>query len=141
MIGIAIVVPCLTAWLCYEAEHNWIGITTAFIMPFVAIYAFLLTPMTPPEDPTEPQPFSPTEFFETNTKKYLPAVNRCYNSVGDCYTGAKEAASGAVGRVIGTLLAPFAAQIAKGIQLGMGFSAVFEVRAPPPSRASPAPSS
>ena len=131
MIAIAVIVPCLTAWLCYKAEHNWIGIVTAFVMPFIGIYAFLLTPMTPPEDPDEPKPFDLGEFLETNGKRYVPTL---YAMASGVVTGVTEFVDGIksglfnfFGSIIGTLLAPFAAQIAKGIQLGMGFSAVFEV--------------
>ena len=68
MIGIAVIVPCFSAWLTAAAEHNWIGVVTAFVMPFLAIYAFLLTPMTPPEDPTEPKAFDFGEFVEVRPR-------------------------------------------------------------------------
>ena len=94
-------------------------VATGVIMPFIAIFAYLLTPMTPPEDPDEPEAFSLDDL-----QQYTPG---CVQGCIDAFDSLRASVGGWAMGILGALLAPFAAQIAKGIQLSMGFSSILEV--------------
>ena len=128
MIIIALGVPCFTGYLSIEAGHTPVGNATAFIMPFIGIYAFLLTPMTPPEDPDEPKAFDFGAVWETYVTPFIAKITpKCVTDVQEWFGAQKDAVVGFLMGILGALLAPFAAQIAKGIQVGMGGSAIAEV--------------
>ena len=78
MILIALGLPMTTGYTCYMAGHLWPAVATGVIMPFIAIFAYLLTPMTPPEDPDEPKPFSLDDL-----QQYTPGcVQGCLDALG-----------------------------------------------------------
>ena len=121
MLSLLIGVPCACGLLAQDAGYSASAIAVAFLMPITGIIAFLITPITPIEDPSEP-PFPTLE-------NVLPArVHSVVRMPMDAAFAAKDCVvANTVGRLAqlaGPLLAPHMVHIAFGIQIYMGLSSL-----------------
>ena len=115
--------PIVMGGLAWDAQYSTLALATATAMPIVTMTAYLVTPITPPEDPTEP-PF-PT--LETVLPRPVYAV---LSVPIELATKAKacvvEQTLGRLSSLVGPLLAPHMATLAFGIQIYMGLSSLVE---------------
>lgn len=84
---------------------------------------YLITPITPPEDPDEP----PMPTLESTLPPAAYAIIATpLSAMMTCKDCVIDSTLGRLSRLIGSLLAPFMARIAFGIQVYMGLSALVE---------------
>ena len=121
MIGLLFGVPIAIGVLSWDAEFSVAAITVGCLMPVIGMVAYLVTPLTPPEDPSEP----PMPTIENVLPPTMAAiVSWPLNTLFAVKDWVMDHTLGAAMRLAGPWMAPFLPQVAFGIQISMGVSAV-----------------
>ena len=121
MTALLVGVPLVTGYLSWDAEYNSAALMIAIGMPCIAMIAYLVTPLTPPEDPSEPPMVSLEDVVPTQVAALIMAPINMIYTVKDWVM---DNTVGALMRLIGPTMAPYLPHVAYGIQLSMGVSAM-----------------
>ena len=123
MLGLFFGVPLVTGYLAYDAEYGVPSVSVSILMPIIAMVAYLVTPLTPPEDPSEP-PFPTLENMLPGP--LYTVIGAPINFIFAAKDFVKAKTLGVVMAIVGPWIAPYMSHIAYGIQITMGVTAAIE---------------